>query len=86
MKVSYGGKFTNIAQNFLDVAQQFDKTREVIEDPNQIYKSDAYGVSPSTMAGSGAAAYHSVIFAAHAEVGLSQRNLGADPHVLLADG
>lgn len=44
LKVSYGGKFTNIGQDFLEVAKKFDPAREHTEDPNQIYKSNAYGV------------------------------------------
>ena len=44
LKVSYGGKFTNIGQDFLAVAKSFDPAREHTDDPNQIYKSNAYGV------------------------------------------
>lgn len=51
ISVSYGGKFTNIGQDFLDVAKKFDPTREQTDDPNQVYTSNAYGVSTSTMAG-----------------------------------
>ncbi|KAJ3537854.1 hypothetical protein NM688_g6610 [Phlebia brevispora] len=42
--VSYGGKFTNIGQDFLDVAAKFDKSRSIIEDPNGVYTSNAYGM------------------------------------------
>ena len=45
LKVSYGGKFTNIGQDFLAVAAAFDKTRSLTDDPNIVYSSNAYGVS-----------------------------------------
>ena len=45
LKVSYGGKLTNIGQDFLDVAAKFDQTRGHTEDPNEIFASNSYGVS-----------------------------------------
>ncbi|KAH9837721.1 GMC oxidoreductase-domain-containing protein [Rhodofomes roseus] len=42
LKVSYGGHFTNLGQQFLDVASRYDKTRRVIEDPNDLGECNAY--------------------------------------------
>ncbi|PSR75149.1 hypothetical protein PHLCEN_2v9292 [Hermanssonia centrifuga] len=42
LKVSYGGKLTNIGKDFLDVAQKFDKTRPISEDPNGIFTSNVW--------------------------------------------
>ncbi|EKM51208.1 uncharacterized protein PHACADRAFT_213078 [Phanerochaete carnosa HHB-10118-sp] len=43
LKVSYGGKFTNVGRDFLDVAKGFDTAREHSDDPNNIYVSNVYG-------------------------------------------
>ena len=51
LKVSYGGMFTNVGKDFLDVAAKFDKNRELTDDPNRIYTSNAYGVRFSDIRG-----------------------------------
>jgi len=42
LKVSYGGHFTNLGKQFLDVASWYDKTRKVIDDPNDLGECNAY--------------------------------------------
>lgn len=46
LKVSYGGLFTNLGQQFLDVAAQYDKERTVTDDPNGLFECNAYAVCP----------------------------------------
>ncbi|KAJ7357002.1 GMC oxidoreductase-domain-containing protein [Mycena albidolilacea] len=43
LKVSYGGVFTNIGQQFLDVAASYDKERGTTEDPNGLFSCNKYG-------------------------------------------
>ncbi|KAH9921137.1 GMC oxidoreductase-domain-containing protein [Fomitopsis serialis] len=45
LKVSYGGLFTNIGQQFLEVAARYDAKRSLMDDPNGLFKCNAYGVS-----------------------------------------
>ena len=45
LKVSYGGAFTNIGKDFLDVAAKYDPQRGSTEDPNDLFHCDRYGVS-----------------------------------------
>ncbi len=45
LKVSHGGHFTNVAQDFLDVAAKYDGTRKTTEDVNGLYDCNEYGVS-----------------------------------------
>lgn len=45
LKVSMGGAFSNIAQDFLDVAAGYDKERGFTEDVNGLYSCNMYGVS-----------------------------------------
>jgi alcohol oxidase len=42
--VSYGGSFTNVAENFLDVAAKYDKKRSVGTDANNLYTCNVYAV------------------------------------------
>lgn len=46
LKVSWGGRLTlpNVARAFLDVAAQYDNTREFAEDANDMFTVNAYGV------------------------------------------
>ncbi|KZT68076.1 GMC oxidoreductase [Daedalea quercina L-15889] len=43
LKVSYGGLFTNVGQQFLEVAARYDTKRSLIDDPNGLFKCNAYG-------------------------------------------
>lgn len=43
LKVSYGGHFTNVGQQWLQVATQYDKERTVTDDPNDLHTCNAYG-------------------------------------------
>nr|ALJ82900.1 alcohol oxidase [Irpex lacteus] len=44
INVSYGGKFTNVGKDFLDVAKEFDKTRTSTDDPNAVIRdTNHYG-------------------------------------------
>ncbi|TFY61094.1 hypothetical protein EVJ58_g4718 [Rhodofomes roseus] len=43
LKVSYGGLFTNVGQQFLEVAARYDAKRSLMEDPNGLFKCNAYG-------------------------------------------
>ena len=47
LKVSYGGLFTNVGQQFLEVAARYDTERTLMDDPNGLFKCNAYGVSQS---------------------------------------
>lgn len=44
LKVSYGGAFTNIGREFLDMAAKYDKSRPIVEDGNDFYTVDGYSV------------------------------------------
>ena len=44
LKVSYGGAVSNIGNDFLNVAAEYDKQRKFTEDPNGMHTCDAYGV------------------------------------------
>lgn len=44
LKVSYGGFNTEVAQEFLNVAAQYDKTRGQTDDVNDLYGCNKYGV------------------------------------------
>ncbi|PCH43107.1 GMC oxidoreductase [Wolfiporia cocos MD-104 SS10] len=41
--VSYGGQFTNLGQQWLGVATQYDKERTFTDDPNGLYSCNSYG-------------------------------------------
>ncbi|KAJ7649961.1 GMC oxidoreductase-domain-containing protein [Roridomyces roridus] len=43
LKVSYGGAYTNVGQQFLDAAAQYDTARGSIDDPNGLFSCDKYG-------------------------------------------
>ncbi|EGN91908.1 hypothetical protein SERLA73DRAFT_117989 [Serpula lacrymans var. lacrymans S7.3] len=43
LKVSYGGAYTNVGKQFLDVASEFDKERGFTEDINGLFSCNAYG-------------------------------------------
>ncbi|RPD68970.1 alcohol oxidase-like protein [Lentinus tigrinus ALCF2SS1-7] len=43
LKVSYGGLFTEIGRDFLDVARAYDKTRGRTEDVNGLWECNRYG-------------------------------------------
>ncbi|KAI0651206.1 alcohol oxidase-like protein [Trametes meyenii] len=43
LKVSYGGFFTEVGKEFLDVAAEYDKTRGQTDDINGLYECDKYG-------------------------------------------
>lgn len=45
LKVSYGGFYTETAQEFLTVAAQYDKTRGHTDDVNDFFECNKYGVS-----------------------------------------
>lgn len=44
LKVSYGGAFSNIGQEFLDVGAKYDTVRGSLEDPNGLFNINGYGV------------------------------------------
>jgi alcohol oxidase len=44
LKVSYGGHFTNLGQQFLDTAARYDKERGSTDDVNGLFSCNAYGV------------------------------------------
>jgi hypothetical protein len=46
LKVSYGGTYTNVGEQFLDVAQKYDLERGPTDDCNGLYTCDSYAVSP----------------------------------------
>ncbi|KAH9891941.1 alcohol oxidase-like protein [Cubamyces lactineus] len=46
LKVSYGGYYSEVGQEFLNVAAQYDKTREHTEDVNTLYECNKYGRWP----------------------------------------
>ncbi|KAJ7126761.1 GMC oxidoreductase-domain-containing protein [Mycena epipterygia] len=43
LKVSYGGAYTNVGRQFLDVAHQYDTARGTTEDPNGLFSCNQYG-------------------------------------------
>ncbi|KDQ62486.1 alcohol oxidase [Jaapia argillacea MUCL 33604] len=43
LKVSYGGAYTNIGKEYLGVAEQYDKTRSSLTDPNGLFDINGYG-------------------------------------------
>lgn len=45
LKISHGGIYTNMGQQFLEVAAQYDKTRGTTDDPSDMIGINAYGVS-----------------------------------------
>ncbi|KAJ7275401.1 GMC oxidoreductase-domain-containing protein [Mycena haematopus] len=44
LKVSYGGAFTNVGQQFLDVAARYDTGRGATDDPNGLFTCNEYGL------------------------------------------
>ncbi|KAL0955056.1 hypothetical protein HGRIS_003974 [Hohenbuehelia grisea] len=46
IKVSYGGLFTNTAEDFLATAAGFDETRDLTKDVNSFHQCNAYGKWP----------------------------------------
>ncbi|KAI0712761.1 alcohol oxidase-like protein [Cerioporus squamosus] len=46
LKVSYGGIFTEVGKEFLDVAAEYDKTRGFTDDLNGLYECNKYGRWP----------------------------------------
>ncbi|KAI0324556.1 alcohol oxidase-like protein [Cubamyces sp. BRFM 1775] len=51
LKVSYGGFFTEAAQEFLNVAAQYDKTRGHTDDVNDFFECNKYGRWPKWIDG-----------------------------------
>ena len=49
IKVSYGGYFTNVARDFLEVGRQYDTGRGSTDDPSDMININAYGVSTLTL-------------------------------------
>ena len=47
LKVSYGGTFTNLGEDFLEVGAKYDSKRGSTDDPNGLFKVNVYGVSGS---------------------------------------
>lgn len=47
LKVSYGGAFTNVGKDFLEVGAKYDSSRGSTEDPNGLFEPyvNKYGVS-----------------------------------------
>ena len=45
LKVSYGGAFTNIGKDFLNIGPKYDGKRGSTDDPNDLFNVDVYGVS-----------------------------------------
>lgn len=45
LKVSYGGAYTNVGQQFLNVAETYDKERPELADINGLHQTNGYGVS-----------------------------------------
>ena len=45
LKVSYGGAFTNIGKDFLEVGPKYDAKRGTTDDPNDLFNVDVFGVS-----------------------------------------
>ncbi|KAJ7761999.1 GMC oxidoreductase-domain-containing protein [Mycena maculata] len=43
LKVSYGGAYTNVGQQFLDVAREYDSIRGNTDDINGLFSCDQYG-------------------------------------------
>jgi hypothetical protein len=43
--VSYGGAYTNVGKQFLDVAAKYDTERGQTDDVNNLFSCNAYGVS-----------------------------------------
>ncbi|KAI0629903.1 alcohol oxidase-like protein [Trametes polyzona] len=43
LKVSYGGYYTEVGQEFLNVAAQYDKTRGLTDDVNNLFECNKYG-------------------------------------------
>ena len=43
--MSYASDFINIAENFLEVAAEFDKERGLSDDTNAFSQAEKYGVS-----------------------------------------
>ncbi|KAF8213497.1 hypothetical protein K438DRAFT_1956877 [Mycena galopus ATCC 62051] len=43
LKVSYGGVFTKVGQQFLDMAPRYDTSRGMTEDPNGLFSCNEYG-------------------------------------------
>lgn len=60
LKVSYGGTFTNLGKEFLDVAAAFDKERGLSDDPNGLYSCNKYCVSASQLTSTVSAECHLV--------------------------
>ncbi|KAH0827452.1 alcohol oxidase [Lanmaoa asiatica] len=46
LKVSYGGRFTDIGMQALDVAAKYDPGRKIADDSNDLLTCDTYSVSP----------------------------------------
>ncbi|THH28874.1 hypothetical protein EUX98_g5304 [Antrodiella citrinella] len=51
LKVSWGGAFPNVAQNFLDVAAKYDKGRDTTDDPNDLFTVNVYARWPKWIDG-----------------------------------
>jgi hypothetical protein len=45
LKVSYGGAYTNVGQQFLDIAREYDSERGQTDDGNDLYNCNTYNVS-----------------------------------------
>ena len=44
LKISYGGIYTDVGQQFLEIAAGYDKQRTVGGDPNDLVSVNKYGV------------------------------------------
>lgn len=44
LKVSYGGAFSNIGKEFLEVGEKYDTVRGKLDDPNSLFDINGYGV------------------------------------------
>jgi alcohol oxidase len=48
LKVSYGGIYTNVGKQFLEVAANYDKSRSYSDDANDLYSCNVYAVGIDT--------------------------------------
>lgn len=49
LKVSYGGAFTNVGKDFLEVGAKYDPKRGSVDDPNNLFECDKFGVRGSLL-------------------------------------
>lgn len=58
LKVSYGGFSSEVGEEFLNVAAQYDKTRGLTDDVNNLYDCNKYGVSAPSVKASRSLIFH----------------------------